>query len=135
MSRAAWSAEDRQEFDLLMQEVCTAADSTEDRVNRFEAAVADAMQAQRFWAGDVRREAIRTGHREQIKTWLKVNRVIVQIKDRTVSKPRVAGVKRLDEAGESYDAYCGRTGMSADKAYRAFHLAKAQLQACVEHYL
>lgn len=48
---------------------------------------------------------------------------------------RVADLVRCRVAGESYDAYCGRTGMSADKAYRAFHLAKAQLQACVEHYL
>lgn len=45
---------------------------------------------------------------------------------------RVADLVRSRVAGESYDAYCGRTGMPADKAYRAFHRAKAQLQACVE---
>ena len=45
---------------------------------------------------------------------------------------RVADLVRCRVAGESYDAYCGRTGMPADKAYRAFHQAKAQLQACVE---
>lgn len=44
----------------------------------------------------------------------------------------VADLVRSRVAGESYEAYCGRTGMSADKAYRAFHQAKAQLQACVE---
>lgn len=44
----------------------------------------------------------------------------------------VADLVRCRVAGESYDAYCRRTGMAADKAYRAFHQAKAQLQACVE---
>jgi len=45
---------------------------------------------------------------------------------------RVADLVRCRVAGESYDAYCGRTGISADMAYRAFHQAKAHLQACVE---
>lgn len=45
---------------------------------------------------------------------------------------RVADLVRSRVAGESYDAYCKRTGIPADKAYRAFHQAKAQLQACVE---
>jgi RNA polymerase sigma factor (sigma-70 family) len=45
---------------------------------------------------------------------------------------RVADLVRSRVAGESYVAYCGRTGVPADKAYRAFHQAKAHLQACVE---
>jgi len=45
---------------------------------------------------------------------------------------RVADLVRSRVAGESYDAYCKRTGIPADKAYRTFHQAKAQLQACVE---
>ncbi|QEL20816.1 RNA polymerase sigma factor [Limnoglobus roseus] len=44
----------------------------------------------------------------------------------------VADLVRSRVAGESYDSYCTRTGMPSDKAYRAFHQAKAQLQACVE---
>jgi RNA polymerase sigma factor (sigma-70 family) len=45
---------------------------------------------------------------------------------------KIADLVRSRATGESYDAYCSRTGMPADKAYRAFHQAKAQLQACVE---
>jgi RNA polymerase sigma factor (sigma-70 family) len=45
---------------------------------------------------------------------------------------RVADLVRRRVAGESYVAYCGRTGIPTDKAYRAFHQAKAHLQACVE---
>ena len=45
---------------------------------------------------------------------------------------QVADLVRCRVAGESYEAYCRRTGMTAERAYRAFHLAKVQLQACVE---
>jgi RNA polymerase sigma factor (sigma-70 family) len=45
---------------------------------------------------------------------------------------RAADLVRSRVGGESYDAYCGRTGMPVAEAYRAFHRAKAQLQACVE---
>jgi RNA polymerase sigma factor (sigma-70 family) len=44
----------------------------------------------------------------------------------------LADLVRSRVAGESYEDYCGRTGMPVDKVYRAFHQAKAQLQACVE---
>jgi len=44
----------------------------------------------------------------------------------------LAELVRSRVSGESYDAYCQRTGIASDKAYRAFHQAKAQLQACVE---
>jgi RNA polymerase sigma factor (sigma-70 family) len=43
-----------------------------------------------------------------------------------------ADLVRCRVGGESYDDYCQRTGMPADKAYRTFHQAKAQLQECVE---
>jgi RNA polymerase sigma factor (sigma-70 family) len=45
---------------------------------------------------------------------------------------QLADLVRSRVAGESYDDFCARTGMPADRAYRAFHHAKAQLQACVE---
>lgn len=45
---------------------------------------------------------------------------------------KLADLVRSRVGGESYDDFCARTGMPADKAYRAFHHAKAQLQACVD---
>lgn len=45
---------------------------------------------------------------------------------------KVADLVRSRVGGESYDDFCSRSGMPADKAYRAFHQAKAQLQACVD---
>jgi RNA polymerase sigma-70 factor (ECF subfamily) len=45
---------------------------------------------------------------------------------------QVADLVRSRVAGETYEVYCRRTGMTAERAYRAFHLAKVQLQACVE---
>ncbi|MGL6097677.1 MAG: RNA polymerase sigma factor [Fimbriiglobus sp.] len=46
---------------------------------------------------------------------------------------KVAELVRSRVAGESYDAICARTGTPPDQAYRAFHQAKARLQACVEN--
>ncbi|MFO0825074.1 MAG: sigma-70 family RNA polymerase sigma factor [Gemmataceae bacterium] len=45
---------------------------------------------------------------------------------------QLADLVRSRVSGESYDDFCARTGLPADKAYRAFHHAKAQLQACVD---
>ena len=45
---------------------------------------------------------------------------------------QLADLVRSRVQGESYEDFCARTGMPADRAYRAFHQAKAQLQACVE---
>jgi RNA polymerase sigma-70 factor (ECF subfamily) len=45
---------------------------------------------------------------------------------------QLAELVRARVGGETYDDFCARTGMPADKAYRAFHHAKAQLQRCVE---
>jgi RNA polymerase sigma factor (sigma-70 family) len=45
---------------------------------------------------------------------------------------QLADLVRSRVGGESYDDFCARTKMPADKAYRAFHHAKDQLQRCVE---
>jgi RNA polymerase sigma-70 factor (ECF subfamily) len=45
---------------------------------------------------------------------------------------QLADLVRSRVQGESYEDFCARTGMPADRAYRAFHQAKAQLQECVE---
>lgn len=104
MNQAAWSPAEREEYDSIVREVIETVDSTEARIDLYEQAVADAVQARRFWASDVDRDARRTGYREQIKSWLKRNRVIVNIGAREVSKPRVIGVKRTDDEGQQYDA-------------------------------
>ena len=45
---------------------------------------------------------------------------------------KVADLVRARVGGESYVDFCARSGMPSDQAYRAFHQAKAQLQACVD---
>lgn len=103
MNQSGWSPDERVEYDALLAEVCRTADATEDRINIYEAKIADAVQAQRFWAGDVDRDARRTGYREQIKGWLKRTRVVVNLGERNVSKASVVGVKRVRD-GHVYDA-------------------------------
>jgi RNA polymerase sigma-70 factor (ECF subfamily) len=47
----------------------------------------------------------------------------------------LAELVRARASGESYETICQRTGLPADRAYRAFHQAKAQLQTCVERVI
>jgi hypothetical protein len=102
VNQAAWAPEERAEYDEMVASIVQEADSTEARIDLYEAAVADAVQARRFWATDLDRDARRTGYREQIKGWLKRNRVLVNYHGRVASKPRIVGTRRSSEAGE-YD--------------------------------
>lgn len=102
MNDRAWSPSDRAEYDAMVQRVVTAESTTEARVNLYEELVADARQAHRFWSGEIDRDARRTGYREQIKRWMKKNRVLVSFEGRVVSKPRVVGI-RQSIGEDSYD--------------------------------
>lgn len=46
-----------------------------------------------------------------------------------------ATLVRARLAGEDYTQVCARLGMASSRAYKVFHEAKAQLQACVERAL
>lgn len=98
MKHASWSPDDNAEFDALMQAVVSEATSTGDRVEAMAEKIADARQAHRFWAGDIDREALRTGYASQIKSWLKRNRVLFAYHGAVLSKPRVIG--RRSRSGE-----------------------------------
>jgi hypothetical protein len=103
VSRAMWSPAERAEYDEMVRAVCLAASSTEERVELYKDHLADALQSQRFWAEDSARDAHHRGCREQLTNWLKSNRVVVAIGDRTVSKPRTIGVRRKGQGGEEFD--------------------------------
>lgn len=45
---------------------------------------------------------------------------------------QAAHLVRARLAGESYSEVCGRLGLRPDRAHKLFHLAKEQLQKCVE---
>lgn len=102
MNDRTWSPEDRSEYDAMVAQVVQTESTTEARVNLYEKLTADARQAHRFWAGEIDRDARRTGYREQIKRWMKKNRVLVSFDGRMVSKPRVIGI-RQSVGDESYD--------------------------------
>jgi hypothetical protein len=102
MNDRTWSPQDRAEYDAMVASVVQTERTTEARVNLYEKLTADARQAHRFWAGEIDRDARRTGYREQIKRWMKRNRVLVSFDGRMVSKPRVVGI-RQSQGEESYD--------------------------------
>lgn len=93
----------RQEYETLLNEVIAQAESTGDRARLMQAKIEDAIQAQRDWAKAVERAAALDGYSQAIKTWLKRTRVVVNINDREISKPRTIGTKRQDEDGQVVD--------------------------------
>lgn len=99
MKHASWSPEDNAEFDALMQAVVSEATGTGDRVEAMACKIADARQAHRYWAGDIEREALRTGYAAQIKDWLKRNRVLFAWHGQMLSKPRVIGRRATSSEG------------------------------------
>lgn len=98
-----WTPEDVREWDSLLQEVVESAETTVERTDLMERLMDDAVNAHRPWANDMQRQCLRDGYARQWKAYMKRTRVIVATREATVEKPRVVGVKRLDEAGAKYD--------------------------------
>lgn len=95
--------DERREFDALMLEVVSEAEGTGERTHLMAAKIDDAVQAQRTWAVEVQRTAQYDGYSNAIKAYLKRTRVVINIADREVSKPRTIGTKRKDQAGTVVD--------------------------------
>ena len=95
--------EARREYEQMMAEVLAEAEGTGDRARLLANKVHDAIQAHRSWAQQVQWDAQVTGYAAAVKTYLKRTRVVVNIHDREVSKPRTIGTKRRDEDGNVVD--------------------------------
>lgn len=95
--------EARREYEALMNEVLNEAEGTGDRARLMANKIADAIQAHRSWALTVQWDAQVTGYAAAVKTYLKRTRVVVNIEDREVAKPRTIGVKRRDDEGNVVD--------------------------------
>ena len=93
----------RREYETLLNEVLVQAEGTGERARLMQQKIDDAVQAQREWASLVKRNAEIDGYAAAIKVHLKRTRVVVNINDREVSKPRTIGTKRTDDAGKVID--------------------------------
>lgn len=96
--------ESREEYDALMAEVVSEADSTGERAALMDAKVADAIQAHRQWAMESEQAAKLDGYSRQIKDYLKRTRVVVALTEkRSITKPATVGTKQMTSAGKWVD--------------------------------
>jgi hypothetical protein len=99
IDRAAWSPEERDEFEQLLGEVVDASRDTTARLNLMDELVSDAIQAHRPWASEVARSARREGYAREIKRHQDRQRVSVAYDGRVLSVPAVQARRVVDADG------------------------------------
>lgn len=109
--------EARKEYEALMAEVVSEAESTGDRARLMAEKIHDAVQAHRTWAMTAQYSAEIDGYAAAIKTYLKRTRVIVLIDEgsRQVAKPRTIGAKKRGKAGEVVDLQLPMEALTFDQ--------------------
>ncbi len=93
IDRAAWSPEEREEFDDLLAEVVAVSRDTTDRLDLAETLLDDAIQAHRPWASEVANSCRREGLGREIKRYQDRQRVAVAYDGRVLSVPAVQARK------------------------------------------
>lgn len=99
IDRAAWSPEERAEFEALLAEVVDASRDTAARLNLMDELITDAIQAHRPWASEVARSARREGFAREIKRHQDRQRALVSYDGRVLSVPAVQARKVVDDDG------------------------------------
>lgn len=103
INRAAWSPEERTEYDDLLAQVVASTTNTSRRLDLMEELIEDSVQAQRVWASDVVRAACRDGFASEIKRYQDRNRALVaSTTGRVLNVPRVQGTVARRDDGEMY---------------------------------
>lgn len=103
INRAAWSPEERDEYDELLAQVVASTTDTTARLDLMERLIQDAVQAHRFWASDVERAARRDGFAGEIKRYQDRNRALVASETgRVLNVPRVQGTVGRREDGQTF---------------------------------
>lgn len=99
INRAAWSPEERAEYDALLAEVVAASTKTAERLDLMDSKITDAVQAHRPWATEVLRAARRSGFSAEIRRHQDQHRVPVAYDGRVLSVPAVQARRVVDESG------------------------------------
>lgn len=97
--RAAWSPEERAEYEALVGEVVDASRETRARLDLMDELINDAIQAHRPWASEVARAARREGYAREIKRHQDRQRALVAYDGRVLSVPAVQARKVVDSDG------------------------------------
>lgn len=99
IARAAWSPEERDEFEDLLADAVAYSSATTLRLDRAEQLLNDAIQAHRPWASEVERSALREGLAREIKRHQDRQRVAVAYDGRVLSVPAVQARRVVDSSG------------------------------------
>lgn len=99
IDRAAWSPDEQDEFENLLAEVVASSRDTTARLDHFDKALTDAIQAQRGWATDVARSCRREGLAREVKRYQDRQRVSVSYDGRVLSVPAVQSRKVVGAEG------------------------------------
>lgn len=99
IDRAAWSPEERDEFEEMLAVVVASSSDTTDRLDLAERLLNDAVQAHRPWATEVQRSALREGLAREVKRHQDRERVPVAYDGRVLSLPAVQARRVVSSAG------------------------------------
>jgi hypothetical protein len=99
INRSTWSAGDKDEYEDLLADLCNRTNDTSERLDLFEDALTDAVQAHRQWALDVARACRRAGLAKEITRFEDRNRALVSFDGQLLSVPRTQS-RKVVVAGE-----------------------------------
>lgn len=101
VNRRPWLPEEQDEYDSMVSEIIAGTTNTAARLDDFESRLADAIQAQRYWARDVERACLRKGMAAEVKNFQdRRARALVAHDGRVMSMPKAQGRTVRTEAGE-----------------------------------
>lgn len=89
IDRAAWSPEEREEYEDLLAEIAAQTNDSRERLDVFERKLLDAIQAHRPWASEVERACRRFGMGKEISRFEARNRALVSHEGRVLSLPAI----------------------------------------------
>lgn len=99
--RGSWGSDERVEYAEMM-ELVVACKNTTERLNLMGRLVNDAIQAQRPWARDLERAAVRAGFAKEIKSYQDRNRALVSHDGQLLNLPSVQDRRVTTPTGEIY---------------------------------
>jgi hypothetical protein len=102
INRSAWAPGEREEYDALLAEIVAQSKDSTERLDLFEAKLADAIQAHRPWASEVERACLRFGMGKEISRYQDRERALVSHDGRVLSLPAVQARRVIDGTRVTY---------------------------------
>lgn len=98
-NKAAWGADEHDEFDRLVGDALSVDASTSARAQVFREGIEDAIQAQRPWAREVQQDALKRGYLAIYKQEARKGTVLVEVRGVQIEKPSQVSVRKTSAEG------------------------------------